>query len=235
MVNPIETPRFPSHEEKLDPGHTALVIVDVQNDFCHPDGIKNKCGLDDMSDLTAMEQMREPLYRLLQAARAANAFRVHIKAIYDPIYLSPSFAEKMVETGIYGKICQSGTWGSEFWEPISLQPGPREIEVIKHRNSAFVGTKLLQLLRSNSIQTVVVTGVVTSGCVDSTARDAFFNDFYVFIPKDGTADYTEEKWSNHLAKLGRLYSHVVDTKFVIDIWEQHRARNATPVAAGATA
>ena len=78
-----------------------------------------------------------------------------------------------------------GTAGHQFLE--GFEPLDGEFVVKKHRSSAFFGTDLDMILRSNQISTLVVTGLTTEGCVESTARDGLFNDYYVVIPEDCVA------------------------------------------------
>jgi nicotinamidase-related amidase len=68
-----------------------------------------------------------------------------------------------------------------------------DVIVKKYRSSGFWGTNLDMLLRSNAVQTVIVTGCTTEGCVESTARDAMFNDYYVVIPEDCVASDDHEQ------------------------------------------
>jgi nicotinamidase-related amidase len=75
-----------------------------------------------------------------------------------------------------------GTSGAEGIE--ALAPAPGEVLVKKHRSSAFWGTDLNMLLRSNGIKTIIITGCTTEGCIESTARDGQFNDYYVVIAED---------------------------------------------------
>jgi nicotinamidase-related amidase len=77
------------------------------------------------------------------------------------------------------------TPGHEFAREFAPLPG--ELVVRKYRSSGFWGTNLDMLLRSNGIKTVVMSGCTTEGCVESTARDAMFNDYYVVIPEDCVA------------------------------------------------
>ena len=82
-------------------------------------------------------------------------------------------------------FCDSGHQNHEFapdFAPLGNEPVVR-----KYRSSGFWGTNLNMLLRSNGIKTVVVGGCTTEGCVESTARDAMFNDFYVVIAEDCVA------------------------------------------------
>src|ERR1700689_4869035 len=84
-----------------------------------------------------------------------------------------------------------GTSGHEIVD--ELKPESGEIVVRKHRSSAFWGTNLELLLRSNGIKTVVIGGCTTEGCVESTARDAMFNDLYVVIAVDCVASDDREQ------------------------------------------
>lgn len=211
--------RFPTLEEKLHPAQTALLIVDVQNDFCHPDGFYAGVAEFSGSKLALVNRMRDPLFALLQAARAADCLRVFIRGIYDPVYVAPPFAEKMHARGALGRACLEGSWGADYWEPFRPQRSSREVEVIKHRNSSFHGTNLSVILRANDIRTAVVTGVATSGCVDSTARAAMFEDFFAVVPADGTADFVEERYRVHLDKLASGFATVTTANEVIRAWK----------------
>jgi ureidoacrylate peracid hydrolase len=228
MQSPDTAPRFPSFEEKLDPRHCALLVVDVQNEFCDPAGFYPSVPEFSATQLEPVRSMRGPLADLLAAARAAGCLRVFIRGIYDPKYVAPPFAEIMSARGAFGRACLEGTWGADYWEPFRPEPGPREVEVVKHRNSAFHGTNLSVLLRANAIRTVVVTGVATSGCVDSTARAAMFEDFFVIVPADATADYVEERKRVHLAKLASGFATVTGVTDVIRAWTPPPPPDRTP-------
>jgi nicotinamidase-related amidase len=176
--------------ELVDPRHAALVLVDMQRDFVEPDGAFGELGV----DLTMYEPMRPRLAGLLDAARATGAFVVHIQMTALPGRLSDSPAQLrfnllMHETARAGgpalRYTVPGTPGHEFVP--ELQPEPGEAVVAKWRSSGFWGTNLDLLLRSNGIRTVIVTGCTTEGCVESTARDALFNDYYVVVVEDCVA------------------------------------------------
>ncbi len=210
--------RFPSLREKLHPQHCALLIVDVQNEFCDPAGFYAGVPEFAASKLASINRMREPLLALLEAARAADCLRIFIRGIYDPAYLSAPFAEIMNARGALGRACLEGSWGADYWGPFRPRQSARELEVIKHRNSAFHGTNLAAILREHAVKTAVVTGVATSGCVDSTARAAMFEDFFAVVPSDTTADYVEERYRVHLAKLASGFAAVTNSREVIGAW-----------------
>jgi nicotinamidase-related amidase len=188
---------FTTLEELVDPKHTALLIVDLQNDFCHPDGACHKVEV----DTSAYESVIAGVEKVLETARKRSILVVHIQLVHLPNFLSDSpsyirFRLKLQEMGHSALLpVLEGTWGAEIIEP--LKPKPGELAVIKRRSSAFWGTDLDMLLRSNGIQTVVMSGCTTEGCVESTARDAMFADYYVVVLEDcvGTDDPAQHEAS----------------------------------------
>lgn len=178
---------FTELEELVDPAHTALLLVDMQRDFVAPDGVFGSLGI----ELEMYEQVRPRLAALLHAARRRGVLVVHIQNTALPDRMSDSPAQIRFNLRMHEKARQGGpplrytvpgTRGHEFIE--ELRPGDGELVVRKYRSSAFWGTNLELLLRSNGIRTVVVAGCTTEGCVESTARDAMFSDYYVVIAED---------------------------------------------------
>jgi nicotinamidase-related amidase len=173
--------------ELVDPGHTALLLIDMQVDFVERDGLFGSLGI----DLSMYERTRPRLAGLLAAARERGVLVVHVQNTALPGRMSDSPAQirfnlKMHELarqdGPPLRYTVPGTPGHEFVPELSPLPG--EAVVRKYRSSGFWGTNLELLLRSNGIRTVVVGGCTTEGCVESTARDAMFSDHYVVIAED---------------------------------------------------
>jgi nicotinamidase-related amidase len=178
---------FTELHELTDPRHTALLLVDMQQDFVAPDGAFASLGI----DVSMYAEMRPRLAGLLAAARQCGVMVVHIKNTALPDRRSDSPAQirfnlRMHQAARTGgpplRYTVPGTPGHEFVE--DLRPLPDELVVPKYRSSAFWGTSLELLLRSNGIRTVIVSGCTTEGCVESTARDAMFCDHYVVIAED---------------------------------------------------
>jgi nicotinamidase-related amidase len=178
---------FTELDELADPVHTALILVDMQRDFVEPDGAFASLGI----DLSMYGQVRANLGGLLDAAREHGVLVVHLQntALPDRISDSPAqirFNLRMHQAarteGPPLRYTVPGTPGHEFID--ELRPLPGELVVRKYRSSGFWGTNLEMLLRSNGIKTVVVGGCTTEGCVESTARDAMFCDYYVVIAED---------------------------------------------------
>jgi nicotinamidase-related amidase len=177
-------------EELVDPSRAALVLVDMQKDFVDADGEFARLGM----DLSMYPAMRGRLAGLLDAARDAGVLVIHIQMTTLSNRLSDSPAQlrfnlRMHESARAGgpplRYTESGTPGHDFVEEFTPRSG--EPVVTKWRSSGFWGTNLDMILRSNGIETVVMTGCTTEGCVESTARDAMFNDYYVVIAEDCVA------------------------------------------------
>ena len=213
--------------EQIHPEHTALVVVDVQNDFIHPEGWYGKdvyadipqVGSKQDSEIGALRMLAN-LKPLLAAARRSGVFVAFVQAIYDPQYMSPSQTFILERQGTYGLICLDGTFGARIHEDVTPQPGAREVVVRKHRFSAFWGTDMDLILRSNDIKTVVMTGTVTSGCVEATARDAAFNDYYVVTVEDCCADWLDGRQKTAIETMGFACGFVASAQEVQDIWAE---------------
>jgi nicotinamidase-related amidase len=174
---------YESLDELVDPAHTAVVVVDMQNDFCHPDGYYGKLGID-MADIEAAVLA---MARVVDAARDADVPVIWIMQtlLEHALADSPSWLRRRTRGTLAPEWTLAGGWGQQITAPLEPQPGEPIVE--KHRSSAFVGTALDLILRSQRIETCVIGGVVTQGCVESTARDATFHDYYVVMVRDCVA------------------------------------------------
>jgi ureidoacrylate peracid hydrolase len=195
--------------EKVDPKQAALVVVDVQNDFCHHDGAMSKNG----ADVKPMQLMAPRLNRLIDQARSAGTPVVFVRATHSKETDSPVWIERHTEQRHY--ICEDGNWGAEWFE---VSPEPGDAIVLKHRYSGFVGTNLDELLTSRGIRSVVLTGVVTNVCVESTARDAFMHDYFVVVVSDCTATSEAEDHEQALDRIGRIFGVVARADEVAACW-----------------
>jgi nicotinamidase-related amidase len=176
--------------ELVDPSRCALVIIDMQRDFLEPGFAFDRPGV----DLSMYPSMRPRVARLLAAAREAGLLVVHVQMTTLPGGRSESPAQLRFNLRLHPQSHPDAVplhyaeTGSSGWEIVSeLQPAPGELVVAKWRSSGFWGTNLDLLLRSNGIESVVICGCTTEGCVESTARDALFNDYYVVVAEDCVA------------------------------------------------
>lgn len=218
-----------SPEERLDPKQTALIVVDVQNDFCHPDGA---CAQSFHATLTHIHAAMPTLHKLIDGARRAGVFIVFIRSIYDDQYLTPAIRDQAERRGAT-RLCQTGEWGSEFYGGVGQQPQRGEIVVVKHRFNAFFETELDAELRKRDINRVICSGFTTSVCVESTARDAFFHGYHTMIASDAVAEFDKEHHDSTLKLFNRSFGVVFTVDEILNVWSQRRATGKVPLAASA--
>ena len=205
--------------EKVAPRHTALVVIDMQNDFIANEGLLAREG----RDVSQAQAMAHELPQLLKAARDAGVFVVFVRNVYttdNNFYLSDVWLEQAARKrqGGYTRIpvCAENSWSGDFYGEV--RPLPGEPIVTKHRYSAFYNTDLDTVLRANGIRTVVFTGVVTNVCVETSAREAFVRDYYVAVVKDGTAAYSQADHEMTLANIDRFFGEVTSIADLQSLW-----------------
>jgi ureidoacrylate peracid hydrolase len=198
--------------ERVDPKTTALVVVDVQNDFCHSDSPLAKAG----NDMSAAQDMVPRLLQLVDAARGAGTTIIWVKMLHAEYTTSPSNTEHRQRTRPNtALICQEGTFGIEFYR---VEPEPGEPIVVKHRYSAFVDTDLQLILRSRGITSLILTGVATNVCVESTARDGYMRDYFITFASDCSATYDQAKHEATLRNMADHFGVVATSDEIMEAW-----------------
>jgi len=207
-------------EQKVDPVHSALVVIDVQNDFCAPGGMMDREG----HDLDAVQAMAAALPRLLEAARSAGVLVVFVRNVYSTApnrYLSDVWLEQAARRrrGSYtlAAVCAPGSWEGDFYGDV--RPLPEEVVVTKHRFSAFHDTDLETVLRTRAARTVVLAGVASNVCVETTAREAFVRDYYVVFLADGTAAYSRSAHDATLRVVDQFFGEIARIDDVVACWK----------------
>jgi ureidoacrylate peracid hydrolase len=185
----------------LDPYRTAVLVVDMVNEFFEPGG---KMVLDGGTALY------KPVNALLDAAHQA-----HLPVFYTNQWLRPDDAlfKKRIPH------CLRDTWGAQLVD--ALHRAPADIVVPKRRYSAFFGTDLDLLLRERHIVTVLVTGVVTNICVRSTVHDAFFLGYEVVVPVECVAATTPQAQETSLYDIDTHYGTVAHLEQVLSLLHAH--------------
>lgn len=199
--------------DRIDPKSTAVIVVDVQNDFCHSDSPLARIGM----DVTAAQEMVPRLLQLIDSARGAGATIVWVKMVSNDNTISPAALEHRQRTRPNAQmICVEGTWGTELYR---VEPEPGEPIVVKRRYSAFVDTDLQLILRSKGIASLILTGVATNVCVESTARDAYMRDYYVTFVEDCSAAYDQAKHDATLRNMADHFGVVVTSDEIMEAWQ----------------
>lgn len=208
--------------ELVDPQHTALVVVDMQNDFCKPTWAFDQLGI----NLSMYPEMIPRLARLIAGAREHKVSILYIQMTVLPGRISESPAQirfnmrlHLASHYVTEPLCYTveGTQGQEIIDDLKPQSG--DLIVRKYRSSGFWGTNLDMLLRSNNIQSVIITGCTTEGCVESTARDALFNDYYVILPQDCVASDDPQQHEASLFLMRHRFD-VVSSPDILATWQQ---------------
>jgi ureidoacrylate peracid hydrolase len=203
------TPTLPP--ERVDPATTRFLVIDVQNDFCAQGGWFDKHG----NDLRLIHEAVERLAGFIDVARQAGVPPIFVRAIYDEIYLSPPMLERHARTGLDTAHCRTGTWGAEFFR---VAPKQGELVINKHRYSAFKDTELNALLRAQRVENLIVAGITSNVCVESTARDAYMLDYHIVFLGDGSATYQAEAHEATLANIRRAFGIVANISEVTEAW-----------------
>lgn len=199
----------------LEPKKSAVLVVDMQNDFCHPEGAFGKRGL----NLQPAQEMVPGLARFIDAARSLDVAIVHIRSFMDEKFLPPSVRARNRQLGRNESICPEGGWGSEFYE---VKPAQHEMVVTKHVYSAFIGTDLQERLLAKGIESIMVTGVLTNVCCESTLRDGFMLGFYTFLVEDCCASINQEAHRATLENVRNYFGWVLKSVDLIPLLRQVR-------------
>jgi ureidoacrylate peracid hydrolase len=189
----------------IDVSKTAVIVVDMQNDFGSKGGMFDRAGI----NLTPIQNVIKPIAKVLDAARGAG-----IKIIYLKMGFTKDLAEMGTEEeqwhvgdtikapdGSISRILVRDTWNTDI--VTELKPKTGDIIVNKNRYSGFYKTELDSLLKKMGKKHLLFTGCTTSVCVESTVRDARFRNYTSIIFNDCTAEPVGHNLarSNHEASL----------------------------------
>jgi ureidoacrylate peracid hydrolase len=170
MTVDVFSARRIEQQVRIDAQTTAILVVDMLNEFCKPGGAMV---------LPGYERLVAPQKRVIEAGRQmgcpilfiVDTHRKNVRQDREWLKRTPH--------------CVEGGWGATVID--DLEPRPDDIYVVKRRYSAFFNTDLDVTLRDLKVDTVVVCGVVTNICVRSTVHDAFFLGYTVVVPEDCVA------------------------------------------------
>lgn len=174
----------------IELNRSAVVVVDMQNAFAKPGGMLDLHG-SDMAEAAAVIEVNE---NLLVAARKARVKVIYLAMTYQPDLsdagdpTSPNYHKELglklmrERPELTGKLLIDGTWD---WQIVDeLRPESDDLLIRKPRYSGFVGTDLDSILRTAGIRFLFFTGIATNVCVESTARDAFFGEYWPILIED---------------------------------------------------
>ena|ERR1700736_4322816 len=177
----------------IDPAQSAVIVVDMENDFVAKGGMFDRAGV----DISGAQKAIAPTARVLEAARQARLKIVYLKMGYRPDLSDLGTADSVNRTrhlrfgvgqkiqapdGRESRLLIRDTWDTDI--VAELKPQASDIVIYKTRFSGFYQTDLDAILKKFGIKYLIVTGVTTSICVESTVRDAMFRDYLCVLLKD---------------------------------------------------
>jgi ureidoacrylate peracid hydrolase len=196
----------------IDTSRTAVLVIDMTNDFGEKGGMFERAGI----DISLIQKAVAPTARVLAASRRAGVPVIYLKMAFQPDlsdvgpHDSPNYrdhaqvnvgASVRAPNGAPSRIAIRDTWNSEVLA--ALQPETADIQIYKNRFSGFYATELDATLTRLGARTLIVTGCTTSVCVESTIRDATFRDYRPVLLTDCTAEPIGKELirSNHEASM----------------------------------
>jgi ureidoacrylate peracid hydrolase len=200
---------------------SAMIIVDMQNDFVHMDG---GLGHRARQDPAAQIDMPFLLGTIPHVKRLADAFRragrpvISIASVFKPDYSDAQLTWWRGTRGALGAnhtFLIEGTWGAEIID--ELKPRPDEHLVIKKGYGGFSNTPLDTILRNLGVTTCVVTGVSTCVCVSTTVRGAVEHNYRMIVVKDAVAEIHRDAHEAELKTLARIFADVKSTDEVVEM------------------
>ena len=198
-------------EFELNKNNTGLLVIDMQNGFCHDDGsFGGAMGL----DISPLKESIEGCVSLLSAAREKNYPIAFTRYIYKEDYSDGGVLVKDLMPGLAEvNSLKEGTWDVEIID--ELTPREEEVVIDKNRPSAFYNTSLSDWLEENNLQQIIICGVTTSICVETTTRDLSQEDYRVIIASDAVNELEADRHEVALKTLAFGFAWVEESKQII--------------------
>lgn len=184
----------------------VLVVIDMQNDFCHADGVYGRIG----SDLTAIDVLVPRLAAGVQAWRSRGLPIVHVRTEHTPSTDSAAWLERG-ETSL-PCACRAGSWGAQ---PFGVEIAATDAVVVKSRYSGFYRTTLQERLDEVGAREVLVAGVLTNVCVETTIREGCLRDFGMVMLEDCCGTYDPHAQRASVENVRRYFGTVGDSSLLV--------------------
>lgn len=188
------------------PAETALLVVDMQNGFCDPQGSMAQAG----QNYGPMHRIIPAVRELVDLCRVAGIQVMWSQQKHYPNDVTrtrhriPTHLQKL---GV--RVCTKDTWDAEIVAQLQPAVRPEDDVFEKHRSSCFHNTTLESKLRVQGITTLIVCGVATNYCVESTIRDAYARDYDIVVVEEAVASLWEDLHHATLKNVELMYGVVL--------------------------
>ena len=198
-------------EFELNKNNTGLLVIDMQNGFCHDDGsFGGAMGL----DITPLKESISGCVELVKAAREKNYPIAFTRYIYKEDYSDGGVLVNDLMPGLAEvDSLKEGTWDVEIID--ELKPSEDELVLNKNRPSAYYNTGLENWLKENNLKQLIICGVTTSICVETTTRDLSQEDYRVVIASDAVNELEADRHEVALKTLAFGFAWVEESNQII--------------------
>lgn len=192
-VGPVLSVEAKPEPIPIDTARTAVIVVDMQNDFGAKGGLFDRAGI----DISMIQRAVGPTAKVLASARLAKIKVIYLTMGFYPDLSNLGSADSpnrvrhlhfgvgktmRAPDGTEGRFLIRDTWNTEIVPELKPQEG--DVVLYKHRYSGFYQTDLDAILKQSRVKFLIFTGCTTSVCVDSTVRDAMFRDYSCVLLAD---------------------------------------------------
>jgi ureidoacrylate peracid hydrolase len=185
----------------------------MQNGFCHEKGSFAQMGF----DVSPLAAATPGCCELVEGAHKAGVPVIFTRYVYQPNYLDAGLLPNELFPAIKEhSSLAAGSWDAEI--VTELQPSYDDLVIDKSRYSSFYGTRLEPALTSLGIRSLVICGVTTNMCVETTARDASQRDYRTFVVEDATGEFDADRHRHALEAIGFGFGWVVPRVDVLAAW-----------------
>lgn len=190
-----------------DIGNFAIMVVDLQNDFCDNKGVFASLGL----NVEPAQKVTQRIIDFLDRIKVKNVPVIFTKQI-ESAKITPLNLKRQFSNDKLKAVCAPNSWGADFYK---IKPKNKDYVIEKHTYDVFSNPQTDEILKRHEIKTLIITGVNTDVCVDTTLRSAFTRGYQIIVPKDlvGTMNTQGEEY--YLKIFDRFFGDVVHSQDII--------------------
>ena len=203
-------------QKLINPRNTAILVIDIQNDYCSENG---KIAKIRKFDVKSVQKIIPNLINFIETARKFKLPIIFTRMIEDPKYMKENAKIKIRSSKLPLTLCSPKTWGFEYYK---IKPQKKDVEIIKKTYDAFSNSKLENILKKMKIKNLIITGVYTAVCVDTTLRTGFTKGYNIIVPED-LVSMAKEGIYQHDAAIDVwkiIFAHVVKSDEIIETWKK---------------